>query len=68
MKKPEDKETRYFIDLDLKARTILNWDYGQRTILAGQELDELHHHRVFLTKGQYNKLVQKYLEITNGFT
>jgi len=41
MTKKQDKNTRYYIDLDLKNRKILNWDYAQRDKLA---------------KGQYNKL------------
>jgi len=30
MRKIEDKNTRYFIDLDLKTRKILKWGYDQR--------------------------------------
>jgi hypothetical protein len=55
--KKEDKETRYFIDLDLEKRTILNWDYDQRNELV-QELPKPKQ-RVVITKGQYNKLVEK---------
>lgn len=63
MKKKEDRETRYYIDLDLKTREILTWDYDNRYDLAGQELANPFHHRIFLTKGQYNKLEQKNLEL-----
>lgn len=55
MTKREDKDTRYFIDLDLKNRMIIGWNYDQRHGLE-QELAEPTHHRVFITKGQYNKL------------
>ena len=55
MKKKEDKETRYFIDLDLSTRKILSWDYGQKEKLL-QKLENPLHHKVFITKGQYNKL------------
>ena len=58
MTKKEDKETRYYIDLDLKALKILDWDYDQRDRLA-QVLDNPSHQRVFVTKGQYNKLVER---------
>ena len=27
--KKEDNNTRYYIDLDLKSRKILNWDYKE---------------------------------------
>ena len=59
MKKKEDAETRYFIDLDLGTREVLQWDYDQRDKLVRQELSEPSHHRIYLTKGQYNKLVRK---------
>jgi len=58
MKKTKDKNTRYYIDLDLKTRKIINWDYGQRDKLS-QELTNPSHQRVFITKGQYNKLEKK---------
>lgn len=63
MKKKEDKDTRYFIDLDLKNRKIINWDYDQRHKLASQELAKPYFHRIFITKGQYNKLVNKHLKL-----
>jgi hypothetical protein len=46
--------TYYFIDLDLKSRQLIGW--GTET----KDAVEVHltsgYHRVFLTKGQYNKL------------
>ena len=73
MRKTEDKETRYFIDLDLHSRKIISWDYDQRSHLAIQEPATPFHHRVFITRGQYNKLVKKQLEVStrpaeNGFS
>ena len=50
-----------YIDLDLRTRKIINWDYDQRDNLV-QELAEPYQ-RVFITKGQYNKLEMKNLEI-----
>lgn len=60
----EDKNTRYYIDLDLRTRTVLDWDYDQRNKLAVQDLTKPYHHRIFITKGQYNKL-KKNLELKN---
>jgi len=57
MVKKEDKETRYFIDIDLETRKILTWDYDQRDKLVTQKLSKPSHQRIFITKGQYNKLV-----------
>ena len=61
-KKKEDENTRYYLDLDLKRRVVLSWDYDQRDRLS-QELADPYHHRAFLTKGQYNKLENKNLEL-----
>ena len=58
MKKKEDKETRYYVDLDLRKRKILNWNYDQRDKLV-QDLENPAHQRVFITKGQYNKLEKR---------
>ena len=64
MRKREDSETRYFIDLDLKSGEILSWDYDQRERLVKQGLAKPYHHRVFITKGQYKKLEKKYSEMS----
>lgn len=64
MRKIEDGETRYFIDLDLKSGEILTWDYDQRDRLFKQGLSKPFHHRVFISKGQYNKLENKYSELS----
>lgn len=56
MKKKEDRNTRYFIDVDLKEQKILGWDYDQKENLAKEEISKPHIHRIYLTKGQYNTL------------
>ena len=63
MKKQEDKNTRYFLDLDLRTRTVFHWGYDQKDRLAGQELAEPFYHRVFISKGQYIKLDQRDVEL-----
>jgi hypothetical protein len=62
MREKEDRETRYFIDLDLKTGKILGWNYDRRDRLA-QVLSKPFHHRIFITQGQYNKLEKKYSEL-----
>ena len=64
MRKKEDSETRYFIDLDLKTGKVLDWDYDQRDRLVKQALQKTFHHRVFITKGQYHKLDRKHSELS----
>jgi len=65
MNKKEDKNTRYSIDLDLKTRKVLNWDYDQRDKLV-QKLENPSHQRVFITKGQYNKLEIRHQDLRSG--
>jgi hypothetical protein len=55
MPRDEDENTRYYIDLDLEARRIIGWDYDQREHIV-QYLSEPELHRVFVSRGQFNKL------------
>lgn len=59
MKKCEDANTRYYIDLDLRSGKILACDYDQKSKLVKQEMGKPSHHRVYITKGQFNKLAVK---------
>jgi hypothetical protein len=52
----EDKDSRYFIDLDLKTGKVLDWGHGDRHKLAAQELSGPSQVRIFISKGQYHKL------------
>jgi len=58
--KRDKHPTYYFIDVDLKSRRLIGW--GTET----KDKVEVHlttgYHRVFLTKGQYNKLETKLRE------
>ena len=54
-----NKDTRYFIDLDLSKGKILDWGYDDRHTMD-QYLSNRKHHRVFLTKGQYNKMLERH--------
>ena len=69
MEKQEDKNTRYFIDVDLKEQKILGWDFDQKEKLILEKITEAHIHRIFISKGQYNKLDNKqetYLDSVEG--
>ena len=55
MTKTIDSDTRFYIDIDIKTKRVIGWDYGQRQELE-QELPNPNHRRIFITKGQYNKL------------
>jgi len=65
MRKSEDKETRYFIDLDLATHTVVRWDYDQRASIVMQDPENPMYHRVFITRGQYIKLEKKNQQV-NG--
>jgi hypothetical protein len=52
--KKDKNPTYYFIDVDLRSRQLVGWgtetkDTVEVNLTSG-------YHRVFLTKGQYNKL------------
>lgn len=69
MDKKEDKNTRYFMDVNLKEQKILGWDYDQKEKLILEKITEPHIHRIFLSKGQYYKLDKKqetYLDSIEG--
>ena len=56
MVKTENKETRYYIDVDINTHKIVRWNYDQRSNIEQKLNAPLH--RLFLTKGQYNKLTK----------
>ncbi|MDD2376487.1 MAG: hypothetical protein PHD15_04575 [Clostridia bacterium] len=58
------KDTRYYIDLDLKNSKIINYGFDDRKVLS-QDLNNQYFQRVFITKGQYNKLLGKINLINN---
>jgi hypothetical protein len=50
--------TYYFIDIDLKSRQIIGWGTEPKDTVEVRLTRG--YHRVFLTKGQYNKLVKDF--------
>ncbi len=57
MAKKIDSNTRFYIDIDIKTKKVIGWDFGQRHELE-RELPDPNRRRIFITKGQYNKLGQ----------
>jgi hypothetical protein len=47
----------YFIDINITNNKLVNWGISNTASLTGETPDK-NIHRIFLTKGQYNKLVQ----------
>ena len=52
------KKEYYFIDVDLVHMKVLKWGVTPNATLTGNTSNPKIH-RVFLTKGQYNKLMNK---------
>ncbi len=50
-----DPDTRFYIDIDLKNKKIINYNHGQRQNLE-QLLSDPNVCRIFITFGQFNKL------------
>ena len=55
MTKEINSDTRFYIDVDMRTKKVIDWDYGSRYELE-QELPNPDHRRIFITKGQFNKL------------
>lgn len=56
----QNKETRYFLEIDSSSLTIIRHGYGQKKDLDGGKQNKPELHRLFITKGQYNKFVKRY--------
>lgn len=59
MDKNQNEDTRYFVEIDLDELKIIRVGFDQKQNLdkGKQKKDGIH--RLFLTKGQYNKLVSR---------
>lgn len=59
MGKIQDKDTRYFVEIDLKSLKIIKCSFDQKENLNKGLQNDPAIHRLFLTKGQYTKLVNR---------
>ena len=59
MDKIQDKDTRYFVDVDLRNLKIIKCSFGQKENLNKGQQNDPAIHRLFLTKGQYAKFVDR---------
>jgi hypothetical protein len=54
--KIENRNTRYYVDIDTITKKVIGWDFGDRfDLIKEPEVEGLV--RIFITKGQYNKLL-----------
>ena len=56
--KLQDKNSRYYLDIDLTSKEIINLDFDNRFEIKQQI--ESPFHRVFISEGQYYKLLEKW--------
>lgn len=59
MEKAQNKDTRYFIEIELDSLKIIGNGYDQKQNLDKGRQNSPNVHRLFLTKGQYNKFVNR---------
>jgi len=59
MERAQDKDTRYFIDIALDTKKLISHGYGQKQNLDEGRQTDAKLHRLFLSKGQYNKFVER---------
>lgn len=59
MTKLQDKNTRYFVEIDLSSLALKRCDYDQKENLDKGRQSDPTTHRLFITKGQYTKLITR---------
>lgn len=59
MSRTENSDTRYFIEIDLGSLEIVRVGFDQKQNLDKGQQKQTGIHRLFLTKGQYNKFVSR---------
>ena len=59
MSKIQDRDTRYYIEIDIDTLKIIRNDFGQKQNLDKGRQRNPKVHRLFLTKGQYDKFIER---------
>ncbi|BFM16624.1 hypothetical protein R50073_28070 [Maricurvus nonylphenolicus] len=59
MVKIENGDTRYFVEIDLTSLKLVRCAFDQKENLNKGRQDDPKLHRLFLTKGQYHKFVDR---------
>ncbi len=55
----ENDDARYFIEIDLDSLEVIRVGFDQKQNLDKGQQKQTGIHRLFLTKGQYNKFVSR---------
>ncbi len=59
MSRIENDDTRYFVEIELGSLKITKCSFDQKQNLDNGHQNNPTIHRLFLTKGQYNKFIQR---------
>ncbi|WDD97436.1 hypothetical protein [Thalassomonas actiniarum] len=59
MSKIQDKDTRYFIEINLATLKVTRCGYDQKENLDKGRQTNPAVHRLFVTEGQFNKMVER---------
>ncbi|WP_281555987.1 hypothetical protein [Thalassomonas sp. RHCl1] len=59
MSKIQDKDTRYFIEINLATLKVTKCAYDQKENLDKGRQTNPAVHRLFVTEGQFNKMVER---------
>lgn len=59
MERIRDKDTRYFLEIDIKTLKIVDHRFEQEAYLGKGRQPNATSHRMFITEGQYNKFVER---------
>ena len=59
MQQVEGKDTRYFLEIELATLKVIRVGFDQKQSLNKGKQNNPGIHRLFITKGQYNKLVSR---------
>jgi len=59
MSKLQDKDTRYFIEIDLATLKVIKCSFDQKQNLDKGSQTNPAMHRLFVTEGQFNKMVDR---------
>ena len=59
MSNVENKDTRYFVDIERASLKVIHCGYEQKEHLDSGHQNDPEIHRIFITKGQYIKFVSR---------
>ena len=59
MNQTRDKDTRYFVEINLTTLQVVKVGFMQKQALKETQQTDVRLHKLFVTEGQYNKMVNR---------